>query len=586
MLSQQPDIKAYSLQEFFSSSYKVPLYQRNYAWGESHVRQLLDDLLEFNSSKDGFYLLGDTIVADTRDKHYKYELIDGQQRTTTLQILFSVMWVKFKDAGMDEDVTNALYTSTRISKDLLKVRASGNASKTILEYLRKHDLEGLPADSPSQKNVIAAIDTIDTRLSAEFSEKEIKKLVKFKDRLLEDCYLGRLTLGSADQAAEIFEKTNNRGVRLSSSDLLKNRLFQNLKSEADYEDASAKWANAENNLSGYGKYGTLEFLIRQIRQGELGEKITERNLFDKTKKAVSDEASCLKFIQKIDGKQNSLAQILKENTPVGVSDPFSATSAYFGFTQALGAKLAASDLDNDSYLMVSRRLEARIALSLLANERPQAFEKAVPLWQKSLSALGGSVTRDQIIQATPMDPQVLADLWKVAEVLVKELRYGASPGGQKRIRYVIGAVNAALNQQGGQHSNLLLADFLTTSKKKAKGVTTPGFDIDHISARTSTNLADQDQLGNLTLLYYKDNQWKSDNTPEDAKVVYSHSVAYATRALTSSQSQPPEIEKIISNWRVATIDDGLGWSDGKTSLRRDFYWDVLRSHLNAALELK
>ena len=584
-MAQQPDIKAYSLQEFFSSSYKVPTYQRNYAWGDTHVKQLVEDLLEFNSSRDAFYLLGDTIVAETKDSKYKFELIDGQQRTTTLQILFSVIWVKLKEAGQDEDATNALYTATRISKDLLKVKASGSASKTITDYLKSFKLEGLQAESPSQKNVIAAIDTIEARLAAEFRPNDIAKLIKFKDRLLEDCYLGRLTLSSVNQAAEIFEKTNNRGVRLSNSDLLKNRLFQNLTKETDYDDASQMWSLAENNLSGNGKYGTVEFLIRQIRQSELGEKITERSLFEKTKKVVSNEASCKAFIALIDSKQRDLTQILRGCTPSGSLDDFSATSEFFGFSQAYGVRLAASGLDEDSYLLVSRRLEARIALSLLSNERSQVFEKTVPVWQKNLAKLKGSVSKIDVIKATPIDSNALADLFTISELLVKELTYGASPGGQKRIRYVLGSVNAHLNRLGGQHSNEKLVDFLSTTKRKGQNVTNPGYDIDHISARTSSALAKPDLLGNLTLLYFKDNQWKSDQRPLDAKVVYGHSVAYATRALTSTIQQPPEIEKILSGLRVATIDDGLDWSEHKVALRRDFYWDTLKSRLQAALNL-
>lgn len=585
-MSQQPDIKAYSLQEFFSSGYKVPTYQRNFAWGETQVNQLLDDLLEFNASRDPYYLLGDTIVADTKDKHYKYELIDGQQRTTTLQILLAAIWVQFKKWGLDEDATNDLYTSTRISKDLLKVKASGSASSTILDYMRVQSIERLTSESPSQKNAIVALDCIEQRLAIEFPEAAKKRLVDFKSRLLSDCYLGRLTLPSVNQAAEIFEKTNNRGIRLNSSDLLKNRLFQKISSQTVFDEASSVWTSAEKTLMDFGKLGTMEFLIRQMRQAELGEKITERQLFEKTKSVVNDEAGCLTLITKVKSQSQALAHILSQKTPSGNDDPHASTTKFFGFTQGIGVKLAAYELEDKPYLDLSRRMEARIALSLLANERPQTFEKLVPTWAKNIRALGATPTKAEIIAATPMDSKTMGELWSVVEALFRQLTYGNSPGSLKRLRYVLAVVNVHLSQQGGQHSTFKLADYLATSKSINKQQSsTPGFDIDHISARTSDRLENPNKLGNLTLLYYKDNQFKSDGPPKAASAIYGHSHAYATRALTQGLSQPPEIEKIISGIRVAVIDDQTSWDGSKVQLREDLYWNLFRAHVSQALDL-
>jgi len=83
--SQPPEVKTFSLDEFFAKSYMVPAYQRNYSWGGQEVRQLVVDLYEFfQDSKSPYYLLGDVIVVEGRSPDYDLEIIDGQQRITTL----------------------------------------------------------------------------------------------------------------------------------------------------------------------------------------------------------------------------------------------------------------------------------------------------------------------------------------------------------------------------------------------------------------------------------------------------------------------------------------------------------------------
>ena len=66
---------------FNSVKYEVPIYQRNYAWGENQIQQLIDDIYDSN----GTYFLGNLIVNQKNTD--VYEVIDGQQRLTTLYLL-------------------------------------------------------------------------------------------------------------------------------------------------------------------------------------------------------------------------------------------------------------------------------------------------------------------------------------------------------------------------------------------------------------------------------------------------------------------------------------------------------------------
>src|SRR5690606_9978089 len=76
--------------------YQVPDYQRPYRWHDEHVEQLWDDLFSsfrswtFHKKEDDSYFLGSIILIKSKDSDH-YDIVDGQQRLTTLTILFSVI---------------------------------------------------------------------------------------------------------------------------------------------------------------------------------------------------------------------------------------------------------------------------------------------------------------------------------------------------------------------------------------------------------------------------------------------------------------------------------------------------------------
>lgn len=85
------------LEVFNHSEYEVPIYQRNYAWGKEEIEQLIKDIYEskFNSDNQSYYL-GNLIV--NRIETDTYEVIDGQQRLTTLFLLLSYLNLVTKNA--------------------------------------------------------------------------------------------------------------------------------------------------------------------------------------------------------------------------------------------------------------------------------------------------------------------------------------------------------------------------------------------------------------------------------------------------------------------------------------------------------
>lgn len=99
MATNNESIKSFKIQNLFdlNDEYLIPIYQRNYAWQEAQIVQLVEDIADYaemnkNNEVKKTYYIG-TIVVFEKIKNGKtiYETIDGQQRLTTLSILLSVL---------------------------------------------------------------------------------------------------------------------------------------------------------------------------------------------------------------------------------------------------------------------------------------------------------------------------------------------------------------------------------------------------------------------------------------------------------------------------------------------------------------
>lgn len=75
-----------------SSKYVIPLYQRNFAWRQEQIEQLLQDIYEaFKNNNDGHYFIGSLVVL--KRSNGDFEVIDGQQRLTTLSLITKILGI-------------------------------------------------------------------------------------------------------------------------------------------------------------------------------------------------------------------------------------------------------------------------------------------------------------------------------------------------------------------------------------------------------------------------------------------------------------------------------------------------------------
>ena len=95
LVNNEPPVM-YTIREILSKDeYVIPMYQRNFAWEDKEILQLIDDVLDFQNKSRNIdnYYIGSLVVYYQKDKN-RYEVIDGQQRLTTLTLL--VIYLKSK----------------------------------------------------------------------------------------------------------------------------------------------------------------------------------------------------------------------------------------------------------------------------------------------------------------------------------------------------------------------------------------------------------------------------------------------------------------------------------------------------------
>ncbi|MFP6206162.1 DUF262 domain-containing protein [Helicobacter pylori] len=199
----------------------MPNYQRDYAWKDKNFRDLWEDLeeaIEYNKKGQGHFI-GTMVVAKNEDNKKLYDIIDGQQRTTTIFMLLHVLANKQNEKDKQE-TRKYLYQKGELKLEV----APQNQSffKTLLEAAEKGDISHCEkdADTEGKQNLFEVLKAISDKVS-KLSEEEVNERL---EALLE-MVLMRLEEPDPGRAIRTFQSVNDRGVPLLLLDKLKSLLI-------------------------------------------------------------------------------------------------------------------------------------------------------------------------------------------------------------------------------------------------------------------------------------------------------------------------------------------------------------------------
>ncbi len=217
--------------------YEIPKYQREYAWSKQQWDELFDDLLEEDDTSSGHFL--GTIICINRTSNATQEsvleLVDGQQRLTTLSILMAAIHSYLSDhAGrLDEDgrVELNLLRRQLVLKDPIRLRVRPQIqNNNHADYLHVLEASGLgvkadPVKFLGNRRIMKSYNhfrgLIDQHAGQRDSVEPVLDLLKRVNRAI----LVKLEVESTSDAFTLFESLNNRGIPLTPIDIIKNSIL-------------------------------------------------------------------------------------------------------------------------------------------------------------------------------------------------------------------------------------------------------------------------------------------------------------------------------------------------------------------------
>lgn len=230
--------------------YQIPRYQRPYSWGEDELSKLWDDLIEAQQVEPN-YFLGSIITAKPEEANNYLDIVDGQQRLTTLLILLCVcrdLYPELNAENIEKDPFTVDNSMIKISIKLndrferLRLKTHSNHESDFQDLIIK---EGKASQNrrPYKKELrIEQEPKFKFRNTAAFFTEKLEELGKeqtgiFINYLFNNVKIIRIDCQSVSFAIKLFQVLNDRGLDLSNSDLIKSFLIGKIhkKYEADAE---------------------------------------------------------------------------------------------------------------------------------------------------------------------------------------------------------------------------------------------------------------------------------------------------------------------------------------------------------------
>jgi len=250
------------VKDIFSDDYlfTIPNYQRPYSWEEEHCTQLLDDLHSFAFKGDDFndlppYFLGSAVIIK-RPNVRNAQIVDGQQRLTTLTILLSCLRYVIEEKENKDTISDFIYQKG----NKLKGTSATFRLKTRVrdqEFFNKiiQDEKGLPNYFENPEELSFANDAqaqmlsnakalLEEFIKKKYSQEDLEHLATY---IIQKCVIVVVASTDEEMAFRIFNVLNDRGKDLTIADILKSEILEKI-SEKEQDTYTEKWEDCETKL--------------------------------------------------------------------------------------------------------------------------------------------------------------------------------------------------------------------------------------------------------------------------------------------------------------------------------------------------
>lgn len=335
----------------------IPRFQREYSWDKKHYKEFLADTLDGLTINNGnilnsSYFLGTMLfVGDCfENDQMEISVVDGQQRLTTITILFSALSDRFLQLG-EEKLSKQIFRYIMTEDDNgdpIRIIKSKTHYPFFSFYIQDWKKEISPEPNSEEEEAIkeafeylySSLDEqkLRTFLKKKYGSDEVKKvsytdiLKAIRDQVLGTTFVS-ISTKERKQANMIFEILNAKGKNLTDVDLIKNRIFEVVDDTEPADYAEEKWKSIKNILNSCdNSVGFVQF-YRHFWISKY-KKTAINRLYDAFKSTVKPrtKSQYKKFLDEIEGTAKLYVKIISPQRNL-----FDNKKQYFGIVQSLNA---------------------------------------------------------------------------------------------------------------------------------------------------------------------------------------------------------------------------------------------------------
>ncbi|WQX78853.1 DUF262 domain-containing protein [Helicobacter pylori] len=253
-------VRESTINDFFALTgtiFYIPVYQRNYTWGEENCEKLLQDIVNISQNKKTHFMGSITYILHLIDdekslrKLQEFVIIDGQQRITTLMLLLKAIETKIPNEEIKKEIDNLLNLTGQKLR-LKPIKSDKEAFELVMQN-RVHEIQGV---SHIRNNYKFFTKELDNYISKGYRIEEI-----YGAFLRLKIVAVGLELGEDDPQV-VFESINATGVQLKGLDLIRNYLMMGENSDRQKHLYDTYWVPLENWL---GERDLNDFIKTYLR---------------------------------------------------------------------------------------------------------------------------------------------------------------------------------------------------------------------------------------------------------------------------------------------------------------------------------
>jgi uncharacterized protein with ParB-like and HNH nuclease domain len=573
------------LEKCFKNFYVVPDYQREYVWEERQVNQLLSDVFdEFDNNHNKEYFIGSTVVF--KDDNGSYELIDGQQRTTTLFLIICALKSVYTDWELDTDTLDRMIKDKTVnalgdSIDKYKLELQYKDSSNILNVIsslsdRPENLKG------SAERLFNAYENIIAFLNQNFRKDKPEQLKKFFVYLYRKLKFIQIETPEINDALKIFETINERGIGLNPMDLLKNLIFRQV-DRNEFTKLNTKWQqlvsiltkNNEKPLRFLRYFIMANYNVNSPKGDEILREDEIYNWITKPENTIqcNYEKEPFDFVDLLIENAEIYVKFFKGEDQIGQNIFLNNIRKLGGgsFRQHLILLLAGRKLSKPLFDHFAKQIETLIFFYFITREPTKEFERNFSKWAKDLITIKTAEELNQFIK-DKIEPEVDE---KKNSYKSSFLDLNQNSVQQYRMRYILAKIAQYIDQQRlGSYIPQTLDNYITT-----------GIEVEHILPFTpESGLREKIgeeydevkiKLGNLTLLEKSINASIGNNDFYNHKVgEYSKSAIYLTKSISVLENVGTNTAITRINQRLKSFTD---WNSETIMERQELLFDLSKS---------